>query len=310
MTASGTSAAAAPATGSLTATPAQEVEIDVELVAKLLAAQAPQYADLPLTIGPSGWDNVMVRIGDSLAARLPRRQLAASIGVSEWTWLPRVSVGWTFPAPVPLFVGEPGYGFPWRWSVVPWLSGTPALEEPLGPDGAAQLGEALAQVHRAAPAGAPLNPFRSQPIAARAERLDARLESLATVDGWEVDLDAARGAIAAADPWQGGTWCHLDLHGNNVLTDDGALAGIIDWGDSAAGDAPTDLGQVRYLLGATLFDVCVEAYASAGGAGDPRAPRVRAEAVAYALTMASLDDQVYAASGRFALEDLGVARRV
>lgn len=296
-------------TASRTATPAHEVNITIELVAALLAEQAPEFAGERLAIAAAGWDNVVVRIGDDRAARLPRRQLGADIAPSELDWLPRVGAGWTFPAPIPVFIGEPGAAYPWRWSVVPWIDGVTALEAPLGPDGAAGLGAALAQVHVPAPAGAPLNPFRSQPLLARAERLDTRLAAIEGSPGWHLDAGSIRAAVAAADPWHGGTWCHLDVHGNNVLSIDGGFAGLIDWGDSGSGDAATDLGQALYLVGSQLFADLAAAYRDGGGAGDADAPRVRAEALNYAVTMASLADEAYAASGWRSLEDLGVATR-
>jgi aminoglycoside phosphotransferase (APT) family kinase protein len=292
-----------------TATPEQEVPVSTELVAGLLADQAPAYAGLPLELAASGWDNAMVRLGSALAVRLPRRQVAADISASELDWLPRMSAHWTFPAPVPLFVGAPGRGYPWRWAVVPWLEGSRALDEPLGPDGAAELGAALAQVHVPAPEGAPRNPVRSLPLAERRERFELRLARLAGVPGWALDAGGARATQDAADPSVGGTWCHLDLHGNNVLSREGRLAAILDWGDLGTGDPATDLGQAWYLLGSELFAKCADAYRGAGGAGDPAAPRVRAEAIAYAVTMASLEDQQYSASGWRALEDLGVGTR-
>jgi aminoglycoside phosphotransferase (APT) family kinase protein len=288
-----------------TSTPEHEVEVTVALVRALIAEQCPDLAGAPLVEGPSGWDNALVRIGDDLAARLPRREIAARISTSEIDWLPRVSAHWTFPVPAPVIVGKPGCGYPWRWSVVPWLVGSPVLGSPLTHDGAAEFGAAVAEVHQSAPDAAPRNPFRSQSLAARAERFEARLAML----GERVDADRARGALAAADAWQDGTWCHLDLHGNNVLSVDGRFAGILDWGDSATGDAATDLGQAWYLLGSELYERFAEAYSGAGGTGYPHAPRVRAEAVAYAVTMASLDDEAYSASGWKSLEDLGVARR-
>jgi aminoglycoside phosphotransferase (APT) family kinase protein len=299
----------AEVTLSPTATPEQEVPITEELVAGLLEDQAPEYRGLPLALTASGWDNAMVRLGESLAVRLPRRALAAELAASELDWLPRMSSGWTFAAPIPHFVGEPGRGYPWRWAVVPWLTGSRLLDEPLGPEGAADLGAALAQVHVPAPDDAPLNVVRSLPLAARRERFELRLGRLADAPGWHLDVAAARGALDAADPSLGGTWCHLDLHGNNVLTRGGRLAAILDWGDGASGDPATDLGQAWYMIGSELYDDCARAYRDAGGVGDPAAPRVRAEAIAYAVTMASLDDEHYAASGWRALEDLGVAER-
>ena len=58
------------------------------MVAAMVQRQFPEYAGEPLSFGSSGWDNVLVRIGDSLAARLPRRELAAKYSSMELDWLP------------------------------------------------------------------------------------------------------------------------------------------------------------------------------------------------------------------------------
>ncbi len=50
-----------------------EVETDVALVRRLLAGQFPQWADLPVELVASfGTDHDIHRLGDGLAARLPR----------------------------------------------------------------------------------------------------------------------------------------------------------------------------------------------------------------------------------------------
>ncbi|MEL6983474.1 MAG: hypothetical protein AAFO29_13695, partial [Actinomycetota bacterium] len=59
-------------------TPAAEVDIDPELVARLLADQCPDLAELPLRELASGWDNVMYRLGPDLVVRLPRRSAIAA----------------------------------------------------------------------------------------------------------------------------------------------------------------------------------------------------------------------------------------
>lgn len=294
-----------------TAAPAAEFPVTEELVLRLLKSQLPHLADMPLASMASGWDNEMFRLGDDLAVRLPRRELGARLGRTEWEWLGRVGADWTFKAPLPVAVGDPGEGYPWRWSVVPWITGTPVLEAPLSEEGAADLGVALAQVHAPAPAGAPINPFRSTLLRMRAGRLDSRLASLADHPSWRIDAEEARAYVVATDRTSGSlaepSWCHLDLHGNNTLAIDGRLAGIIDWGDSGAGDPATDLGQALYLLGSSLFESCALAYANNGGATDPAGRKVRAEAVHFAAWMATLDDDRYAASGWKALADLGFA---
>ena len=58
--------------------PVAEVDVSPELVRRLLAAQHPDLAHLPVEVMANGWDNVMCRIGGELAARLPRREAAVT----------------------------------------------------------------------------------------------------------------------------------------------------------------------------------------------------------------------------------------
>ena len=301
------------------ATPPAEVLIDDDVVRSLVRSQHPDLAPLPLGERHEGWDNVTIRLGDALAVRLPRRRLAAATVVTELDWLPRISAAWTFPVPRPLREGTPQGGYPWRWSVVQWIDGTPAYAAPLNAEGARDLGSALAQVHVPAPADAPRNPFRSHPLVSRAERLDLRLEALAAQHGDRIHADLARGIFeeGARQPAGPTTWAHLDIHGENILTTQGRLSGFLDWGDAAAGDPATDLGQALVLVGPSLFAELVGAYAAAGGAAatggslsEATAKHAEAEAIAYAALLAGIDETAYANAGWSALVHLGVAQRV
>jgi len=291
-----------------TTTPPAEVPITAQLIAALVADQFPQLAHLPLTHLNDGWDNTVYRLGEELLARIPRRQMAADIAVAEHVWLPQVGANWTFPVPVPVAVGEPGRGYPWHWAIVPWLPGAVAVKEPLSADGAADLGAALAQVHVPAPQGAPYNEWRSIPIAERTGRFAQRVEIALADHAWNFSGDGAYSAVAAADERGDLTWCHLDIHGKNVLTDAGRFTGLLDWGDSGAGDPCTDLGQSLTLVGLKNYQALASAYVAHGGAGDPHAPRVRAEAVLYAMTLATQDDADLYAAGWRALVDLALAK--
>ncbi len=301
------------------ATPPAEVHIDEPLVRALLKSQHPDLASLPFGTHHEGWDNVTIRLGDELAVRLPRRRLGAALTATELDWIPKVGAAWTFPLPRALRVGEPNERYPWRWSVVPWLEGTPAYEAPLTADGARDLGAALAQVHQPAPADAPVNPFRSSPLHERAERLDVRLEALAADHGDVVRADTARGIFLHGAQQAPGppTWTHLDIHGANVLTRAGRLAGLLDWGDAAAGDPATDLGEALVLVGRKNFLQLASAYSDAGGAAasggalsEAVTKRVIAEALAYAALLAGVDEGDHAAAGWAALVELGVADAV
>ena len=59
-----------------------EVDVDVSLVGRLLAAQFPQWADLPIEpVHSAGTDNAIYRVGSDMAVRLPRIEGATGRGL-------------------------------------------------------------------------------------------------------------------------------------------------------------------------------------------------------------------------------------
>jgi len=92
-----------------------EVRTDVSLVRQLLAAQFPQWADLPVTpVRSAGTDNAIYRLGDDMAVRLPRIHWAVDLVHKEQRWLPRLAPHLPLPIPVPIAKGMPGEGYPWH----------------------------------------------------------------------------------------------------------------------------------------------------------------------------------------------------
>jgi aminoglycoside phosphotransferase (APT) family kinase protein len=108
--------------------PAAEVDVTADLVRRLLAGQHPDLAHLPVEFLANGWDNVMFRVGDELAARMPRRALGAEILVHEQRWLPLLAPRLPLSIPYPERTGHPAHGCPWPWSIVPYLPGEPAAD--------------------------------------------------------------------------------------------------------------------------------------------------------------------------------------
>lgn len=290
--------------------PHTDVVIDASLVSSLLATQVPEAANLPLGERLHGRDAVVWRLGDEWAVRLPARQLAADRQTTELDWLPRIGGSWPFRAPVPVRVGSPSAAFPWRWSIAPWVPGEQATTAPLSPRGAAQLGMALAALHTPAPIQAPRHPKRSQPLLVRGARFEDRVNTLSrrTIGtAWTLNVDGARRIFerGATVPRPAATWAHLDLKSQHVLTHNGTLAGIIDWGDAAAGDPATDIGQALILLPASHWDALVEGL---GGLDLPTFARARAEAIDFAASLALSSDRADVAAGWLGLQALGVAQ--
>jgi aminoglycoside phosphotransferase (APT) family kinase protein len=113
-----------------TCTYADQVEIDVVLVHRLVSTQFPQWADLPVRpVENSGWDNRTFRLGDHLSVRLPSAERYAPLVEKEHRWLSRLAPLLPLSIPVPLAMGVPGDDYPWHWSVYWWLEGENATIE-------------------------------------------------------------------------------------------------------------------------------------------------------------------------------------
>lgn len=218
-----------------------EVDVTADLARALLVDQHADLAHLPLHGRTHGWDNLTWRLGDDLALRLPVRTLSSTLVEREHRWLPGLAPRLPVPVPVPVRHGAPGRGYPWVWSVVPWLPGDvvaasdPATRTPW----AHELAEALAALHAPAPAAAPANPYRGVDLAARdevvAERLAGDLPHADVLrDAWRAGLTAPR--------WRGTpVWVHGDPHPGNLVASTGHLTGLLDFGDLCAGDPASDL---------------------------------------------------------------------
>lgn len=245
--------------------PAAELEITADLVRRLLDAQQPDLAGLPLKLLANGWDNVVYRLGSELLVRLPRRKLAAQLLVNEQRWLPVLKAKLPLPIPAPVRIGIPDHSYPWPWSVVPFLPGRVAAENPPSDlrDAAVILAEFLAALHAPAPPDVPVNPYRGVPLP---NRRAAVFENLAAVADL-VDPTAVKqlwDAAAAVPAWDAEpVWLHGDLHPANILVDRGRLSGVIDFGDITAGDPAADLSVAWMLLPAEHHETFRNAYRDA-----------------------------------------------
>lgn len=288
----------------MTGTPVAEVPIDTGLVRALLESQHPDLAHLDLEAVDAGWDNAMFRLGDDLAVRMPRRELAAPCIRNEQVWLPRLAPRLPIPVPVAIREGRPELGYPWYWSVVPWFAGRPADLTPPGTSEADRLGGFLRVLHRPAPADAPDNPYRGVPLPDRAATFRERVERLedAGVDTSPA-LTAWADATAAPGP-DDRVWLHGDLHPGNLLVSDGRIVAVIDWGDLTAGDRAADLGVAWLAFDTTTHGTLKSAYGPAPNGTWERAKGWAALFATMLLDTGLVDDPRFETVGRRALERL------
>lgn len=298
-----------------TVPPPAHPSISPETVSHLLAEQHPEYSDLPLGPRFDGWDCAMFRLGENLAARLPRTHAAVTFLQTEMHWVPQLSRDWDFPSPEFVAHGQPGHGYPWPWAVITWIPGDTADEVPLAPDAGAAVGHALAQVHTRAPDDAPFNIEQSIPMTGRDPKTTERIHR-AHADGGphgeRLDLDAALtlwNEALAAEPNREWVWSHADLHGANVLSHDGAFGGIFDWGSMAMCDPAVDVGFTHALMPRAGVDAALAAYDEATGrVDDAFVARARGIGLSKAVGMALSPRDVTRAMAWRSLEALGLTR--
>ncbi|MGN9814960.1 aminoglycoside phosphotransferase family protein [Streptomyces sp. SD11] len=231
--------------------------IDAALVRRLVDTQFPQWVDLPLELlDPAGSDHVIYRLGEELSVRLPRHSGAIGQARKEAEWLPRLAPRLPLAVPVPVAVGEPGLGYPWPWAVSRWLDGEVATVDALADssEAAVELAAFLLALQRFEPedmcAPAVREDLTVGPPAARDRETRA---AIAEVDG-AFDGAAMTGlwdAALSAPGWdRPPVWFHGDFHTGNLLTVDGRLNAVIDFGGLGIGDPACDLMVAFTLMSA------------------------------------------------------------
>ena len=223
-----------------------DVVIDAGLVRRLIAAQFPHWAHLPVTPAlHSGWDNRMFRLGADMSVRLPSAEGYAPQVAKEQQWLPFLEPRLPLPIPAPLALGRPSSDYPWSWSVYRWLEGDSAAVAV--PDDLEQLAldlagflNALQRVdatsgpppgRHSAYRGGPLLHYDAETRAA-IRALGAAIDGLAALALWERALESA---------WNSSpVWFHGDVALGNLLVTDGRLSAVIDFGCAGVGDPACD----------------------------------------------------------------------
>jgi len=215
------------------------------LVRGLLAGEFPHWADLAIEpVVSYGTDHDIYRLGDDLAARLPRIGWATEQAAKEAKWLPRLAPHLPLGVPVQLAMGHPAEGYPFAWSVYEWLPGENANGTIDDLDQAAvDLAAFVNALRRVEATDAHPRPRggRGSPLA----ELDKSVQSGIAQLGDRIDGDTALRSweeSLGASEWDGeDVWVHGDLLPGNLLVVDSRLSAVIDFGCLNVGDPACDL---------------------------------------------------------------------
>jgi aminoglycoside phosphotransferase (APT) family kinase protein len=212
---------------------------DVEFVRRLVSGQFPQWAPLAVrAVQPGGWDNASFRLGERMVVRLPRSAAYAAQVEKEHRWLPALRPFLPLQIPVPVALGEPAHGYPWKWSIYEWIEGETAAAERI-----ADLNEfaiALAHFIAALQQIDPLTKYDAEMRDAIAI-LRGKIDEERATRIWE----RALGMVWEKSP----VWVHGDVSPGNLLVQAGRLTAVIDFGMLGVGDPACDLSIAWTLFG-------------------------------------------------------------
>ncbi|WP_375318539.1 aminoglycoside phosphotransferase family protein [Candidatus Tisiphia endosymbiont of Oplodontha viridula] len=229
--------------------------IDSTLVSKLIANQFPQWKDLPVQpVAVGGWDNRTFHLGKQMLVRMPSAAKYAMKVEIEQKWLPKLAPLLPLSIPEPLAMGEPGEGYPWRWSIYRWIEGDTAASSHIANqcDFATSLAQFLIALQRIDTTDGPLpgshNFYRGGTLMTydvetrqAIDILKDKIEASVAIEVWEAAL---------ATIWQGlPVWVHGDISAGNLLVQEGKLSAVIDFGGLGIGDPACDLAIAWNMFG-------------------------------------------------------------
>lgn len=254
--------------------------IDRLLVKRLIETQFPQWAGLPLRlVEPGGSDHVIHRLGEELAVRLPRHAGATSQAEKEYRWLPQLAPHLPLAIPRPVAVGQPDIGYPWPWAISQWLDGEVATSDALAQsrEAAVALAGFLSALQRFPTLEAP--PGDGRELAVRDDDTRTAIAQVAGVFD-AVALTSVWETALSVPGWnRPPVWFHGDFHTGNILTVNGRVSAVIDFGGLGVGDPARDMTIAFTLMSRTTRAV----FRAALGVDDPTWARGRGWALATGL---------------------------
>jgi aminoglycoside phosphotransferase (APT) family kinase protein len=231
------------------------INFNVNLVARLIKDQFPEWADLDIRpVSISGNDNRTFHLGDDMSVRLPSAEAYVAQVEKEQKWLPLLAQQLSLPISTPLAKGHPSEDYPWPWSVNKWIEGETLSKENMNDlnQFARDLATFLIELQSIDASGGPLagrhNFYRGGPLVVYDEESRNAIEN--NKDTFNERLLKEIWELALASRWNADpVWVHGDIAPGNILVNDGKLCAVIDFGILGVGDPSCDAAMAW-----TFFD--------------------------------------------------------
>ena len=264
---------------------ADQCEITVDTVSRLIASQFPRWSGLPIQpVRSYGTVNALFRLGEDIVLRLPlrpRRDIRDELR-RQHAMVERIAARVPVPVPEPLAIGEPGSGYDGVWAAYRWIPGETASEHAIGDADrfAEDLAGFVTALHTLDTGGGTWNgKTRGGPLHTRDSDVRRRLAECANLVDTVRLTQVWERCLRADIPATRHVWLHADLLPGNLLVRDGRLAAVIDLETACIGDPAVDLMPAWNLLPPGARDT----YRRALGVNDATWERGRGWALSQAI---------------------------
>lgn len=275
-------------------------------VREVIRAQCPALPCQIVEPFGCGWDNAAFLIDGEWVFRFVRRRIAVALLEQESRVLPRLASLLPVPIPNPQWFG---HSDDWPFAGYRRLGGRPASDLFLNDADrhalARSLGEFLRTLHDQPTDGLGVDPdsFGRLDLAKWRPRANQMLDECDA----SVDAVALRRVLDAVDTTPSPVvLSHGDLYSRHLLLDEGALAGVIDWGDVCLAEPAVDLAVVFTFLPPFARN---EFFAAYGEINETVASRARFRAISHTLNVhryaKSIGDEALLAEANLALRFIG-----
>ncbi|MEZ4712409.1 MAG: aminoglycoside phosphotransferase family protein [Caldilineaceae bacterium] len=216
-----------------------------------------------------GWGAWVYRVNPEYVFKLPKRGGEWDENITEQAVLAFVQPHLPLTTPQPILYRPTSAGWPHGYAVSTFVPGQPIDLSNMTTMQKAAAAHALGDFLRTLHAMEPHDDLRA--VLPRADEIsefrdivelaEAKVFPQLSARDAQRALAGARGYLADDANFQARpTLIHGDLHHEHILTQDGVVTGIIDFGDAQLGDPDRDFSDFLLELGAEFTIACARAY--------------------------------------------------
>lgn len=218
-----------------------QVEINLEIIRKLIQEQFPQFKNLSIyEFNSTGTVNSIFRLGNDYYIRLPMLEQYADDILRESYILNYISKYISINIPKIIGLGNPNELYPYHWAIHNWIEGDSYEKITNYNEIILELTNFIKELHS-------INLLTDAPKAGRKPLADLHKITIEALENSKDEINHKKAIsiwenLVNTPTWDNNpVWIHADLLKPNILIKNNHISGIIDFGGAGIGDPSFDI---------------------------------------------------------------------